>query len=600
MTSPSTPVDLIPITSQTKTVQDCFRQCLYEVPNFQRPYSWTETQLLDYWNDVVLAKGDFFFGSTVTWVSAERDLFNNSYSIIDGQQRLTTSAIALSVIRDAFTQISVSDSDAAKQQERSTQKYLIIEDDDGKPYPVLKRPESMFYEHIQSPDAIPSGATWNSSAARIGEARKFFEEKTLDELVELSIEGKVERLKTLRANVLKARVIQVELKTQEDGFLIFETLNTRGSDLRLSDLIKNLLIRGGAATSANRDAIATRWDRLCSQVEYGHTSPDSVDRFIWQSWNSRRDAVKEPELFKRVSKLVAGDPKAHIAYLEELEEDATLYAKLDDEAVQLMPKKGRSRHALSVAEFVDSLRALAILNVSVANSAILAVARKYEHGHLVSQSQLVHVSRMIETFHFQFTALVNSGSTGGTRARYNRFAVRLENSSTKKEVAEAVADLQARLKASLPPRSSTVKAFCNLFYAPKLKLTEAQKPRARRIFITFILMGLAKYNKLVPAGQDLTTWSVEHLKPQSHGSTDLADTVYSIGNLALLAPALNGQLGSLSISGKIAVLKNSNVFLDQEIQSWAAGEQDEAPTDEQIRDRANHLAAEAIDKVWTL
>ena len=106
MTEAAASVELIPIKSQTRTIQACFQQCLYKVPNFQRPYSWSLDQLEDFWNDVVLAQGDFFFGSTVTWVSEQRDLFNDTYSIIDGQQRLTTSAIALSVIRDAFYDIA--------------------------------------------------------------------------------------------------------------------------------------------------------------------------------------------------------------------------------------------------------------------------------------------------------------------------------------------------------------------------------------------------------------------------------------------------------------------------------------------------------------
>ena len=106
MTEATSSNELIPIKSQTKTIQNCFREFLYEVPNFQRPYSWTQEQLGDFWNDVILAKGDFFFGSTVTWVSQKRDLFNDTYSIIDGQQRLTTSAILLSVVRDSFIEVA--------------------------------------------------------------------------------------------------------------------------------------------------------------------------------------------------------------------------------------------------------------------------------------------------------------------------------------------------------------------------------------------------------------------------------------------------------------------------------------------------------------
>lgn len=599
-------VELIPIESQTRTIQTCFQQCLYEVPNFQRPYSWSSDQLEDFWRDVVLAQGDFFFGSTVTWVSTKRDLFNDTYSIIDGQQRLTTSAIILSVIRDAFRDVAdragkISDSNitAANNQAAATQRYLIATDDDGAEYPVLTRSEPMFYEHIQKPDAIPSGVKWNNSAEQIGEARRFFEGRVLSELNGLSIDGQIERLKAIRANVLKARVIQVELASEEDGFLIFETLNTRGTDLRISDLIKNLLIRGGAKSGPDRDAIATRWDRIVDSVQDGRVNPDMADRFIWQSWNSRRSAVKEPELFKEISKLAGVDPVELISYLEELEVDSKIYRWLDDEDVQVLPGPPRARDAFAVPEFVDSVRALAIFNVSVANSTILAIARKYQTTQLVKKSQLIEVGRLVENFHFQFTALTNSGSTGGTRGRYNRFAQRLEAAKSVNEVAGAILDLKTKLRASLPSRSRTETAFRALYYAPSLRLTQAQKVRARKIFIAYVLMAFAKWHSSIPAGQNLRLWSIEHIKPQVSGSGSYLDVVYSIGNLALLTGALNSSLGAAPLSAKMDALEKGNAYFDKELKSWK-GSVAAAPTDAQIKRRANLLAAEALNQVWNL
>lgn len=204
--------ELIPIKSTTRTIQECFRLCLYVVPNFQRPYSWDIDELDDYWADVVLAQGDFFFGSTVTWESESRELFNNSYSIIDGQQRLTTSAIILSVIRDAFLAASNSEGGVqidelrsqAKSQAENTQRYLITEDDDGKKYPVIDRAEPNFKEVVQNPSAIPSGKKWNGSARQIGVARVYFETKIQKALEGKSLSELVETLKLLRNNVLKA------------------------------------------------------------------------------------------------------------------------------------------------------------------------------------------------------------------------------------------------------------------------------------------------------------------------------------------------------------------------------------------------------------
>lgn len=607
MTEASSSVDLIPIKSQTRTIQTCFQHCLYEVPNFQRPYSWSSDQLDDFWTDVILAQGDFFFGSTVTWVSEKRDLFNDTYSIIDGQQRLTTSAIALSVIRDSFLKISenaaiIGDSEtskAAKKQENATQKYLIAADDDGNLYPVMKRPEEMFYEVIQNPSAIPSGASWNRSAERIGEAREFFEDRVTQELKDLPLDSQIERLKFVRGNVLKARVIQVELTSEEDGFLIFETLNTRGTDLRISDLIKNLLIRRSATNAPDRKAIASRWDRLVDKVQDGRVSPDVVDRFIWQSWNSRRTAVKEPELFKAISNQLGSESQKHISYLEELEMDTSTYEWLENEDVQVRPKVKGVRDAFSVPDFVDSVRALAIFNVSVANSTVLAIARKYRETQLVKEAQLIEVMHLVENFHFQFTALTNSGSTGGTRGRYNRFAVRLEAATTKAQVSEAIADLRARLHASLPARERAEAAFQKLFYAPSLQLSQAQKIRARKIFIAYILMAFAKAERLVPAGQNLASWTIEHIKPQATGTNNTQDPVYSIGNLTLLTSELNNSLGDSNLLDKIEALQKAHVYLDSELQSWAEGEM-QVPSDEQIGKRSAQLAADALDRVWSL
>lgn len=598
--------DLIPIKSQTRTIQTCFQQCLYLVPNFQRPYSWSADQFQDFWDDVALARSDFFFGSTVTWVSEPRPLFNDTYSIIDGQQRLTTSAIALSVVRDAFHAIAesadgVSDSDGtiATNQATTTQRYLIITDDDGVSYPVLTRSEGMFYEKIQNRNAIPSKAKWNKSAERIGEARLFFEGCVLQEIYGRSHSAQIERLKEIRANILKARIIQVELATEEDGFLIFETLNTRGADLRLADLLKNLLIRGGAANEMDRKAIAERWDRLVDRVQDGRTGPDVADRFIWQSWNSRRSAVKEPELYKDIGGLLRGGSLTHLSYLEELEVDSVTYEWLQLEQIQTQPTVKNVRRAFSVPEFVDSIRALAVFGVSVANSTIFAIARKYEESTLVKVADLIEVLSLVEKFHFQFTALTNSGSTGGTRARYNRFAVRLEAATSRDEVKNAIADLRIKLQASLPSQDLARKAFRDLFYAPKVKLTQAQKFRARKNFVTYVLLSFARDAKLLPAGQDFASWTIEHVKPQSEGTTDCHDPVYAIGNLMLLTKEFNVDQGNCSQAAKLGALRKANVYVDPDLDSWGDTGL-EFPSDAQIDARSHHLAEEALGRVWSL
>lgn len=607
--------DLIPIKSSTRTIQNCFSTCLYIVPNFQRPYSWTLDELEDYWTDVVLAQGDFFFGSTVTWESETRELFNNTYSIIDGQQRLTTSAIILSVIRDMFSEIagsgdaehgdasrsgSTDTATLASTQAKNTQKYLVIVDDDGRHYPVIQRNEPNFREVVQNPSAIPSNRPWNGSAKQIGVARTFFEQRAKTLIEGLSPVAALEKLKSLRNNVLKARIIQVELASEEDGFLIFETLNTRGADLRLADLVKNLLVRGGATNPVDRDTISARWDRMVDAIHQHSGSDSSADQFMWQSWNSRRPAVKEAELYKAIIESFDGQSDRHLTYLEELEFDALTYRHLDDAEISVDRRMLEGKSALKIPEVIDSFRALAIFNVSVANSALLALVRKYEKTAMLRKQDMIDACRAIENFHFQFTALTNSGSTGGTRARYNRFAVELEQASTLAETRTAIRDLKTKLLGSMPETDRSKEAFSSLFYAPDEKLTNAQKRRSRKIFISYVLLRMAQTDSVLTAGQDLRTWTIEHIRPQSQATAGLRSSEFSIGNLTLLTSGANGNLGDGIFAQKRSGLLSYAAWRDASMTVWLADESINEIDSSHIAERARALADLAIDETWSI
>lgn len=604
----------IPIKSSTRTIQKCFRECLYVVPDFQRPYSWDVDELDDYWADVVLAKGDFFFGSTVTWVSESRELFNNSYSIIDGQQRLTTSAIILSVIRDAFMLVAPKDEDSgddgvggldeirgqAKSQADNTQRYLITIDDDGKSYPVIEREEPNFKEVVQNPSAIPSGKKWNGSAHQIGVAREYFEDNIQKSVEGLAPAEAIEKLKALRNNVLKARLIQVELLSEEDGFLIFETLNTRGADLRLADLVKNLLVRGGASNPGDRKTISERWERLVDRIQTEAGSMTSVDQFIWQSWNSRRAAVTEAELYKKILDLVSGSAAKHLGYLAELEYDSIAYQYLDDVDLIIDKAELGPKSALKIPEVGETIKALALFNVSVANSALLAVVRKYDKTGLMRQKDVIAACRVIENFHFQFTALTNSGSTGGTRGRYNRFAVELENAPSRDAVQKAIQTFKVRLGGSLPAATEAKDAFAELFYAPNAKLNNAQKRRSRKQFVAYVLLRFAQHDKILTLGQDLNGWTIEHVKPQSQASGNVGSPEYSIGNLTLLTSSANGDLGDGNLAEKRTGLKACAPWKDVDLSKWLEDDAKDEVLPRDITTRAKALADLAVETVWAV
>ncbi|WP_400196865.1 DUF262 domain-containing protein [Candidatus Methanarcanum hacksteinii] len=90
-------------TMMTKTIS---------VPIYQRPYAWEEEQVKEFLKDLdYFAKTkyqSYLFGLTIVMKRVEEDSDGTkieSFELIDGQQRLTTALIFISVVRDIATEL---------------------------------------------------------------------------------------------------------------------------------------------------------------------------------------------------------------------------------------------------------------------------------------------------------------------------------------------------------------------------------------------------------------------------------------------------------------------------------------------------------------
>lgn len=76
-------------------------KCSFRIPDFQRQYSWKNQNLDELWKDLIEAyknSDEIYFLGSIVLVKEK----NNSYSIIDGQQRLTTLVIMMDVLLKDF------------------------------------------------------------------------------------------------------------------------------------------------------------------------------------------------------------------------------------------------------------------------------------------------------------------------------------------------------------------------------------------------------------------------------------------------------------------------------------------------------------------
>jgi hypothetical protein len=149
-----------------------------EVPEWQRSYAWDGPQIEAFWSDLLAFEGqypgdtieqqEYFLGSIVLVTGSQAHL------LLDGQQRLATATILLSVLRNARSSYR---GDAAT---RLQQKYISEYDDgtDSTSYVLsLNRYDRSFFRaEIQDPPSVESRVLPTlKSHGLIRRARRYFE-----------------------------------------------------------------------------------------------------------------------------------------------------------------------------------------------------------------------------------------------------------------------------------------------------------------------------------------------------------------------------------------------------------------------------------------
>ena len=93
------------IESSDKDIETLLSSSYFHIPRFQRPYSWDDENIKDFWDDIYSNQSDdYFIGSMVVYKNSKQE-----FGVVDGQQRLTTVTILLCVIRDAFLTLECDD-----------------------------------------------------------------------------------------------------------------------------------------------------------------------------------------------------------------------------------------------------------------------------------------------------------------------------------------------------------------------------------------------------------------------------------------------------------------------------------------------------------
>ncbi len=564
------------IESRDRTVKDLLSSGYYVIPRFQRPYSWDIENISDFWADVAENQSEYFIGSMVVYQLLGR------LGVVDGQQRLTTIMILLASLRDTLEKNGFSD------QASGLHKLIERENIENKLEFVLNTQTSypFLQDNVLSAKSQSIPAKVGIEEESIKAARIHFNRK-LNELVD-EIENneaipkakkqsrKKERLLQLRESVLSLNVILITLDSEEDAYLIFETLNTRGKDLALADLVKNHLAKHLKTKNQSLDGLSLKWTKMRETIE-GKRELDT-DTFLYHWWLSKYEYTAQKNIYKEFRRKI-GKANA-LATLDELSSAADQYRAINDPPFANWEKQR--------AQARSSLEALNLFRVRQQMPLSVALLRAYESKHL-NLSQFSGALQQVERFHFLFTAITSQRSSGGISWMYANLARRLyEAGNAQTEVAAILKELKAKLRERIPTEAQFLASFPSLIYTSTISKD--------RSLVRYVLNNVSKHLK-IPHTDDLNDLTIEHLVPQSAiGSGPWTEeTVGEIGNLMLITSSVNQKLENKDYASKKQILKRQYKSALPE-HFWSADEL----TPELIRQRTDEMAKLAYSQVWKL
>ena len=522
------------IESQDRRIDELLKGNIFMIPRFQREYSWEADHVSTFWSDLIdNFQEPYFIGAMVVYKTDRQTL-----AVVDGQQRLTTITILLCAIRDAFKNMGETDlADGLQafieQKDRSNKTVYVLRTETSFPYlqeEVLKsEPSDVQIEMRREEEAIARAfSIFGESIEAV--VQKFMANK--EQTPEDNQNDARTWLTALRDTVFDLNVIVVELDNEDDAYLIFETLNTRGKDLALADLLRNHFSRFLKPTS-EVDQVKHKWAKVHDVIKSAPVQLD-VDTFIVHSWQSRYDFVTKAKVFPKAKEaIVKKNAKAH---LDRFVSDAAYWRSIFDTEFQWTKAE---------KEVARSLNALRIFKVVQPAPGILSLVRAYR-DNIIKYRVLRNAMDNIEKFHFAFNAVTSSRSSGGISGMYSSLGRTVFAANDSNEVAKAISELTNKLREREVASTEFDAGFGQIIHT---KTHSSQKA-----LIQYILKRIALFEGQPYIG-DTDDLTIEHLLPQSKVKTGTPEEVVGqIGNLILVDGETNGKLSDNDFSAKKKIL----------------------------------------------
>lgn len=303
------------------------KNALFRIPDYQRGYAWEKRQLEEFWEDLHSKRTSHYMGA-ITVERTNTDSGVPVYEVVDGQQRLTTIALLLSVLpepnilRSRFSYEESNENRRFLEDVLGAQAFAAVSSPDGTTTypapPLLTAPQNVYQRNLVAAKSFFSEKVSERSTGDL--SSEDLKKRTVGD----SVDGRLE---------FDFRILRPEY----DAGVVFETMNNRGKPLTLLEKLKNRLIflaemAGGAKEL--RKEINSAWGEIYRALASNpNRDPLDEDEFVAAHLSVYRnpkesvysEVVAEARLFKMFCERPDIHPKSET--VDETDERAMAKAK---------------------------------------------------------------------------------------------------------------------------------------------------------------------------------------------------------------------------------------------------------------------------------
>jgi hypothetical protein len=537
-----------------------------KVPPNQRAYKWEEEHVTDLFQDLAKAiDGEDYFLGTVVLTGADQPV----PQVTDGQQRLATTTILFSAIRDFFLErgkdriVSQLEGDFLSFTEYGTEEVvprLTLNTDDAQFFAnaIIARPgerQPFNFDLLPESNQRLQGA-FDLAKKHISDVTSAYRDSDKEGALAKWIEFVRD----------KASVIAIRVPDATSAYRMFATLNDRGLRASQADLLKNYLF---SKSGTRLNEATARWSSMTGAIETVGDD-DLLVLYIRHLWVTKWGPTKEDDLAEEIEERIRGT-QAAMDFLRELDESAPDYVALFN------PDHTKwNKYKTVIRAYIRTIQS--DLKVEQIRPLLFAISRYF------ATDEATKAFRLCINWSVRFLV---AGGRGGFLDR--QYGLRAQEIGTGKiKTAKQLADA---MREHVPNDVSFEEKFW--------KATVSQGWLARYYLKTLDAVMSGESDPEWVANPEVEVVNLEHILPKTPSdewkiSPELAAAnVKRLGNMVLMQAKKNNEAANAAFSEKRKEYKDSTFLITNSVAKYTEW------TSKQIDERQAKLAKIAL-QAWPI